>query len=143
MHEQRLTVRLRKYWDMLRKAQDWPEIQKLNPAVIEDIWQQCFMVSIDAGAATTYKYEHVGNVITDIYGRDLTGLRVGDKNNELPGAVMISKLPGVIKERAPIDDDGFFINSSSRQVKYRACFLPFGNDKGITHIVAGISFRVF
>ena len=50
MQELRLTTRLTTYWNRLRQEDEYPKIQKLNPGTIEDIWPQCFMISVDMHA---------------------------------------------------------------------------------------------
>jgi hypothetical protein len=140
----RVTERLIQYWQLMGAGNNLPEIQQLNTSTIEDVWPQCFLVSVDNRGDTTYKYEYMGDAIVKAYGQDLTGFTVDHKMRQFPGSVVLKKLDNVLAERKTFSDEGHLLNKTGQMIKYRACFLPFGNEqKGLTHIVVGLSFRVF
>jgi hypothetical protein len=147
MHEKRLSHRLRTYWDGMREADNnnLPDIRKFNTGAIEDVWQHCFRVSISSSAKKpSYKYEHMGTAIVQMYGRDLTGQAVDGVNQAFPGKVIYGKFNEIISQPQPLYDEGFFMNERDSLVKYRACLLPFGTAKdGITDILVGLSCRSF
>lgn len=145
MQEKRLSARLLGYWDKVRKTSDFPDIRRFSTGPIEDIWPHCFRVSIISKAKIpTYKYEYMGAAITDIYGRDLTGLIVDRTTKQFPGKVIHHKFADIVKAGQPLHDNGHFTNDHGEIIKYRACLLPFGNAKrGVTDIVVGLSCRYF
>ena len=145
MQEQRLTQRLLRYWDMIRRDRSLPEIQHFNAQSVEDVWDQCFRVSISQRNGLSYTYEYMGKPVINLYGGDMTGEEVDEKMRQFPGSPLHKRMRDVINERKPLQDEGHIVNSKSGKIlKYRACLLPFGNDgKGITHMVVGLSYREF
>lgn len=142
--EQRLTGRLMTYWDVVRKSNKIPEITQFNIDPVKDLWDHCFMVSVDTRNGTHYRYEYVGDLITETYGEDMTGRELSTKAQQFPGALIYNKLNEIARGQAPTEDNGHFMTGSGKMIKYRACFLPFGSEKrGLTHIVVGLSFRQF
>ena len=145
MKEQRLSVRLLRYWDVNRQNRRFPEIQQSKIAAVEELWPSCCLISISHGKRVQhkYKYEYIGKPIVETYGRDLTGLYMDDKIRQFPGMIVFDGLNNVLTERRPREDSGYFVNEAGKLIKYRSCFLPFGDEKtGLTHIVAALSFRV-
>jgi hypothetical protein len=144
MEELRLTRRLHRYWDHIRKEREFPDIYQLNTSAIEDVWPFCFKVSIDTSKGISYKYEYMGEPIAKLYGDDMTGRAIEHNARDFPGSVIHTKIPQAVETRLPLTDDGHFVNRLGQMIKYRACILPFGNDKdGVTHVVVGLSCRVF
>lgn len=96
------------------------------------------------GKRALYTYEYMGEPIIALYGRDMTGLHVDEKMKQFPGAVVFRKMGEVVQDGCPKEDTGYLMNDAGRMIKYRACFLPFGDKKkGITHIIVGMSYRIF
>lgn len=144
MQEQRLTLRMLRYWNLIRKDKKLPEMERLNTAPIIDLWPQCFVVSVDSRHRVNYKYEYIGEAITKAYGRDLTGKEVDATAKQFPGVVMYKKLEEIVGDHQPREDEGYFVSDKGKMIKYRACYLPFGpENKEISHIVVGLSFRAF
>lgn len=144
MFEQRLTVRLMDYWERLKKDDTMPDFKKNNPGMISDLWDQCFVVSIVPQQGTFYKYEYVGKKVREAYGRDPTGQTVDLKIKHFPNMIVASKLPAVMEIEAPQESEGQAPTANGKFLKYRAILLPFGNEKeGLTHILVGLSYRVF
>ncbi len=144
MDEKRITQRLLNYWKTTAKGTKYPDIKRLNTAVIEDIWPFCFRVAIIPGTMPTYRYEYMGQEIIELYGRDLTNQVVDSRMAAFPGAVLHEKLDNVVATGEPLSDDNHMVGLTGKLIKYRACMLPFGNEQsGVTHIVTGLSCRFF
>lgn len=144
--ENRLTTRLITYWERIRKEENLPEIGRLNPAALDDVWPFCFRLTVEKStqAAKTYRYDYVGTKITEIYGKNLTGQYATAQLKSIPGASVLKRMDELVLTGKPLEDEGQFINEKSKIVKYRACLLPFGTEKnGVTQIVAGLSWKVF
>jgi hypothetical protein len=121
-----------------------PQIEHFNSGVVEDLWQQCMMVSVDTRKGIIFKFEFMGDVIIKASGKDICGQIVESGTVHFPGIVIHQRLLQLVDKPEPMDDGGFFLNGSGEIVKYRACFLPFGTpSKGLTNVVLGLSFRAF
>lgn len=146
MNEQRLSERLINYWNNIRKDSALPDFAHFNKATIEDIWQQCVLFVVmpgPDGKPPRINFYTVGEKIHSIYGQDMTGHTFTAPLRNFQGASIIRKVPDVIANPVPITDEGQFINDQSKVVKYRSCLLPFGRNDKVTHILAGLSWRVF
>ena len=55
IQEQRLTRRLLNYWQMLRKAKNYPDIMQFNTNAIEDVWGYCLRLGLET-QKDTYRY---------------------------------------------------------------------------------------
>ncbi len=147
MNDNRLINRLIEYWKRLKKDDILPDFKKNNPAAIEDIWEQCFVLSTIPSNFIAYKYEYLGKKITHLYGKDVVGKSINMKDKQFPNSIIVPRLQAInslsdLKE--PQEDVGQMPLSSGKIIKYRTILLPFGNEKdGLTHIVAGVSYREF
>ncbi len=147
MNDNRLVNRLVDYWKRVKKDDLLPDFKKNNPASIEDIWQQCFVLSIIQPNFTGYKYEYMGDKIIKIYGKDLMGRTMSLSNRQFPDSIISPRLKSInslsdLKE--PQEDMGQMPAPGGKFIKYRTILLPFGNEKaGLTHIVAGVSYREY
>lgn len=146
MHEKRLTARLTKYWERIKKDDPLPRFVKFNPSAIEDVWENCFQLKSlsESAEKRSYTYEYMGDKLVEAYGRSLVGQQAGAHFKNLPGSAILKKLPELESKLEPVYDDGQFINDKHKVVKYRACLLPFGDvDSGLTHVVCGLSWKSF
>lgn len=146
MQEQRLHIRLTDYWQKLKKDNILPAIAQFNSHTVPDLWPNCLVVAVEKAQATgvSFKYTYIGQPITQMFGQDLTGQLLDPRRKDFPIAVIAKKLTEVMEVGDAIQADNHFNNAQGKLVKYRGCFLPFGSDKtGITHILVGISHRVF
>ncbi len=142
--EKRITLRLMGYWDSLHKDNLLPDIKKFNPHSIEEIWPYCFRVSLQPGKAKAYKYDYMGPPLARLYGQDMTNLTVDTRMSNFPGSVLHGRLDEVTETKSPAKDENHMLTAEGKMVKYRACLIPFGNEKkGVTHIVAGLTCRFF
>lgn len=146
MQDQRLVNRLQNYWNQIRRGKKLPDIGQLNSAVIDDMWQQCMQISGHPAQGGTfhYVYQFMGKKLVQLYGRDITGQAMNPSATEYPMNIVAAKLDAIMRTGEFIIDESHFMNPHGRTIKYRACFMPFGNDtKGVTHIVIGFSGREF
>ena len=144
MFDQRLTTRLLDYWGRLKKDDVVPDFKKNNPAMVEDLWSQCFVVSIIPQQSLMYKYEYVGDRVKEAYGRDPSGQTVDLKIKQFPNSVVAGALGTVMESKAPQHSEGQAATTTGKMIKYRAILLPFGNEAtGLTHVVVGLSYRIF
>jgi len=141
--ELRLIERLTSYWNLLRKEQPVPEFAQFNISAIEDIWAQCVLFTVQPGVPPAVNFFNVGEKAKALYG-DMAGRTLQTNQKHFPGAAVMRKMGDVVATPAPVYDEGQFVNTRSKVVKFRSCLLPFGGRDGrITHIVAGLSWREF
>ena len=150
MDERRLTMRLHKYWDMVRKAQSVPDYSQFNSGTISDIWPYCFVVTIDAGGENlqsdkhSYKYIYIGEPLIRMYGKDMTGQTLTEGVKHFMGGRIFDKLQEVVNKGQPVEDTGHIVNQQGKMLKYRACYLPFGKESSpLSHVVVGLTYRLF
>lgn len=147
MHEKRLTTRLITYWERIRKDQPMPDFAKFNASAVDDIKEHCLVLAIQPGSdavQTLYRYEYLGEKLGEVYGRDMLGQYTQSNMKDLPGMSIIKKADLLTSDNITvINDEGQFVNDNSKIVKYRSCLLPFGKNNKISHVVAGISWKIF
>jgi hypothetical protein len=145
MQDKRLVNRLHNYWNLIRKGNPMPDMAHLNPGAIEDMWQQCIDLEILAkGMAPVYNFRHMGERLLPIFGQDMTGSTLNIRATQYPYNIVVSKVDIALKSAEFVVDQNIIVNDKSKVVKYRACFMPFGNLKrGVTNIVVGYSCREF
>lgn len=148
MMENRLVVRLKNYWERIKKDSPMPDFKKNNPAMIEDLWSQCFVLAVLPPVGSNYKYDFLGDKVKDVYRRDLTGSTVDLQGSQFPNSIVSKHLKEVGESafslNQPLEDEGQTPSVGGKFIKYRIVMLPFGGDKqGVTHILVGLSFREF
>lgn len=147
MHDKRLTSRLVGYWQLIKKDQEIPDFLKFNTNALDDIKDYCMVLgvqpSVVPGGNPNYKFEYMGKHIIDIYGRDMTGKYAHSDLKDIPGSSILKKADTLVKPYISITDEGQFVNDKGKIVKYRSCLIPFGKTNHISHIVAGMSWKVF
>lgn len=145
MIEKRLTERMTKYWELLRKDDVMPPFAKFNSAAIDDMWGNCilFKVNKSTDAEKSYTFFRVGDGIKSLYKEDLIGNTLKAKQRMFKGATVIKRIDEIIADPKPIYDAGQFANTNNKVVKFRSCLLPFGSENEVTHVVAGLSWREF
>ena len=142
----RLTKRLIKYWEMIRKDETLPAYQRLNSQSIHDLWLQSMVVeSFPSHEKSFLQFLHVGEKLEDLLGKDMVGKEVSPATMQaIARGKLAKRLEEIVASPQAVEDDGKFVNQRSKVVKYRACFLPFGTDEGhITHVLTGFSWREF
>ncbi len=146
MHDKRLTTRLQVYWESIRKERPMPDIVWFNNAAIHDIWDQCFKLKVEPAGIdkAVYYYDYMGQSIIEAYGKSLTGQTVHAASKAFPGARIISKIDTLITKPEVLLEEGSFVNTQNKVVKFRSCLLPFGKEDGqLTHVIGGVSWKAF
>ena len=142
--EQRLNNRLQAYWELTRKGKKFPQIEHFNNAVVEDLWPQCVVFSIDTRKGIVFKIDTIGEYIIKAAGKDMAGQMVESNSATFPGRILYKQLVSMVPAPELKVDGGFFLKDNGVMEQYRAIFLPFGNDfRGLTHVIVGLSFRSF
>jgi len=146
MQEKRLTTRLTRHWERLKKEEPLPLYAWWNPSTVDDIWPNCItVVALPSKNDKNFKYDYVGAKVEGAWGTDVTGEILTNSGNHIfRGANIVTKLNHVSEAHEALIDQGKFINEQNKVVKYRSCLLPFGTEReGVTHVVIGLSWKDF
>lgn len=141
MQDKRLVTRLQNYWELIRRGKPMPEIAQFNQSTIDDLWQSCLKIEVNrVQGGYNYTYKYMGSRLIQLFGKDLTGSSVDHNMARYPYKVLVTKLDEAMVAGRILVDENQFTNEKGKTIKYRSCFLPFGNEaKGITHFIIGLS----
>ena len=147
MIQHRLTERLANYWNLLKKDNVLPNFSQFNPSAITDIWQNCILFTVQPTAVGTMPllgFQAIGDKLNPLFGNEMIGKIVNFSQKHFQGATIIRRTDEVLDKPEPLFDEGQFVNSNHKVVKFRSCLMPFGTKDGhVTHIVLGLSWREF
>lgn len=143
--EHRIHIRLREYWNTLRKGLQFPAESLVNPDDLADIWDSCFLISLDdVTRRLGYRYSYMGNDLLVAYGGDPN--HEGSTNQIIasPNGTMIAKFDEVQEKRCPVIDESEFVNSREIPIRYRSCILPLGLPNGeMTHLIGCMRWKMY
>jgi len=144
MHH-RAHERLREYWDKLRGIRDFPHESEINPDDIADIWDSCFLISIDdVTRRVGYRYSYLGEHLVEAFGDNSDNPEVALRLLSTSIVPNAKKMDEVIEKKQPVIDDGEFVNRYNMKVRYRTCLVPFGYENGqVSHIFGAMRWRMY
>ena len=135
--ERRMHVRAYNYWCQLLDGRDFPSIEDLEPADIEDFAPHSVLLDFTEGRdnpATQY----IGAAI-----REECGVGEGIKSiADVPSRSLLSRLTDhymqIIANRAPVGFEAEFVNQRSRSICYRGILMPFSSDGDTIDFIYGV-----
>ncbi len=90
-----------------------------------------------------YAYKYIGKRITQAYGSDLTGSKIGSLVAPEAGHIA-EQYEHVLAWKRPVNDEGEIHISKNHIIKYRQILLPLGdNGISINAILGGMSYKIF
>jgi hypothetical protein len=130
-------VRAYNYWVSLLDGRDFPSIEDLEPADLNDFSAHSVLLDFTCGRdnpATPY----VGTAI-----RDECGLADGIKSiEEVPSRSLLSRLTDhymqIIANRAPVGFEAEFVNQRGLPICYRGILMPFSSDGDTIDFIYGV-----
>ncbi len=141
--ERRLNLRLKRYWEELCQGRAMPVENDIDPEVLGEDWEYCFLLqSRDVANVTDYNFTYLGPKILRAYFDKSI-----DEHNQFmigPNAFRLSNhFDQVLASQQPVLDEGEFFTLHGRRVLYRQALLPLGTiDKGIEAIFGGMNYKV-
>lgn len=145
MIEHRLTYRLHKYWNLLRRNHRVPRFAMFNPLAISDLWGNCILLQVlprASGHAPVLTFAEIGEKLRSIYQDSMEGETFSVLHTHFQGARIVRRVQEVILSGEWMLDEGVFVSESHKVVKFRSCLMPFcGKDGRITHVVIGLTWR--
>jgi hypothetical protein len=135
--ERRMHVRAYNHWASLLDGRDYPSIEDLDPASIEDFGPNSVLLDFTAGRdnpATPY----IGAAI-----REECGLTSDIQTiSEVPSRSLLSRLTDhymqIIANRAPIGFEAEFVNQRGDNICYRGILMPFSSDDDTIDFIYGV-----
>ncbi len=140
--ERRITLRLIAYWEKLRKQNQMPEESDIDPDDLQDLWDYCFLIHVKDLNKPDYNYTYLGKAIQQAYSGELED-NVRSRLVSPNAAKLAPSYAKVIETRAPLVEEGEFINLRNDVVKYRQCLLPLGSGNTVEAIFGGMRFKIF
>jgi len=142
---QRINERLKDYWEELRQGRVYPSEREIDPNVIQDIWDACFLIRVNGDVSKKgFKYTYLGLSLIEAYGDDLTGLDVCDRLVSPTSEQMSKKIHEVMESTKPVMDDSSFTNRKNMLVKYRSVMLPLGSSpEEVDYIIGGMKWKAY
>jgi hypothetical protein len=141
--ERRLSLRLLRYWDEKRGARAMPIESDIDPDVLGDDWEYCFLLQArDVATIADYNFTYLGDKILRAYFD--TSIDAHNPHMIGPNAFRLSRyFNRVIETQAPVMDEGAFETLQGRQILYRQVLLPLGAvDKDIDAIFGGMNYKL-
>jgi len=142
--DRRLTNRLMAFWSEVKGEDPLPSDYDICSKILSDIWPSCVKVTrkeIEKGR--DYSYEYIGDDIINAYKfaklieKEVPFL-ISDRADKLTG-----EYAKIFASKKPFINEGEFINSKGKTVKYRQCLLPFGDpDDNVGTIFGGMRYRI-
>lgn len=135
--ERRTTVRLLAYWERIRRGRAMPAESEITPADLEDLWEHCFIVRIDASGGQELHY----------MGPSLARALAEDMN--VSGPILLENsadkawTDDMRANPRPILLEGEIANAKGRPARYRQCLLPLGENGRLTAIFGAMRCKVF
>jgi hypothetical protein len=135
--ERRMHVRAYNYWVSLLNGRDYPSIEDLEPAAVEDFAAHSVLLDFTAGRenpATPY----IGTAIREECGLGETIASI----SEVPSRSLLSRLTDhylqIIANRAPIGFEAEFVNQREEAICYRGILMPFSSDGDTIDFIYGV-----
>jgi len=134
--ERRMHVRAYNHWCALLDGRDFPSIEDLQAAEIEDFSSHSVLLNF-AGALNNPATPFVGEAIRAEIGVDKI-----QRISDVPGRSLLSRLTDhhfqIIATRAPVGFEAEFVNERGREICYRGILMPFSSDGQDIDYVYGV-----
>ena len=135
--ERRMQVRAYNFWTSQLDGKNYPSIEELDPAVVDDFRDYSVLLDFTSG---------IENPSIDFLGEKLR-LECGLDSNisyldEVPGRSLLSRITDhylqIIANRAPIGFEAEFVNDRGNTIMYRGILLPYSSDDDTIDFIYGV-----
>ncbi|MCE3233023.1 MAG: hypothetical protein K0R98_1280 [Rickettsiaceae bacterium] len=138
--DKRITNIILDHWNAIRGLKKYPAETDLDPALLEELLDNCFLIKTEGIFEGKYNYKFLGKNIMNAYGSDLT--RSLNDSAENPFSQR-DKIKELITHEHPIIDEGEFHNINKDIIKYRQCLVPLSSDGiNIDSVFGGMRFII-
>jgi len=135
--ERRMHVRAYNYWVSLLDGRDYPSIEDLEPADIEDFAPHSVLLDFTGGGDNP-ALPYVGTAIREECGLSDDCQHIDD----IPSRSLLSRLTDhymqIIANRAPVGFEAEFDNQRGEAISYRGILMPFSSDGDTIDFIYGV-----
>src|SRR6478672_1327233 len=135
--ERRMHVRAYNYWVNLLNGRDFPSIEDLEPAEVEDFAPNSILLDFTCGRDNP-AIPYVGATIRDECGLNDDMRTIAD----VPSRSLLSRLTDhymqIIANRAPVGFEAEFENQRGKTISYRGILMPFSSDGDAIDFIYGV-----
>jgi len=135
--ERRMHVRAYNYWVALLEGRDFPSIEDLEPADVQDFAGNSVLLDFTCGRDNP-AIPYIGAAIRDECGLDDDTRAIAD----VPSRSLLSRLTDhymqIIANRAPIGFEAEFANQREQIICYRGILMPFSSDGETIDFIYGV-----
>jgi hypothetical protein len=135
--ERRMHVRAYNYWVSLLDGRDFPSIEDLEPAEVDDFAENSVLLDFTCGRANP-ALPYVGPAIREECGLDDDMRTIAD----VPSRSLLSRLTDhymqIIANRAPVGFEAEFENQRGESICYRGILMPFSSDGDTIDFIYGV-----
>src|ERR671927_101630 len=135
--ERRMHVRAYNYWVSLLEGRDFPSIEDLEPADVQDFAGHSVLLDFTCGRDNP-AVPYIGAAIRDECGLDDDTRTISD----VPSRSLLSRLTDhylqIIANRAPIGFEAEFVNQREENICYRGILMPFSSDGDTIDFIYGV-----
>src|SRR5215213_7626758 len=135
--ERRMHVRAYNYWVALLDGRDFPSIEDLEPADLQDFSSHSVLLDFTCGRDNP-AVPYVGDAIREECGLDDDVRTISD----IPSRSLLSRLTDhymqIIANRAPVGFEAEFENPRGDTICYRGILMPFSSDGDTIDFIYGV-----
>jgi hypothetical protein len=135
--ERRMHVRAYNHWVSLLDGRDFPSIEDLEPAEVEDFAGHSVLLDFTCGRDNP-AVPYIGAEIRDECGLTDDTRSIAD----VPSRSLLSRLTDhymqIIANRAPIGFEAEFVNQREENICYRGILMPFSSDGDTIDFIYGV-----
>ena len=135
--ERRMHVRAYNYWVSLLDGRDFPSIEDLDPADVQDFGANSVLLDFTCGRDNP-AVPYIGAGIREECGLDDDTRTISD----VPSRSLLSRLTDhymqIIANRAPIGFEAEFANQREETICYRGILMPFSSDGEAIDFIYGV-----
>ena len=135
--ERRMHVRAYNFWASMLGDNNFPSIEDLNPAEIEDFGSQSVLLDFTAGLENP-AIQYLGEALAEECGIDEDIAYI----DQVPALSLLSRITDhymqIIANQAPIGFEAEFVNQRGKTILYRGILLPFSSDDDTIDFICGV-----
>src|SRR6059058_5639674 len=135
--ERRMHVRAYNHWVSLLDGRDFPSIEDLEPAQVQDFSAHSVLLDFTCGRDNP-AIPYIGGSIREECGLDDDARTIAD----VPSRSLLSRLTDhymqIIANRAPIGFEAEFMNQRAENICYRGILMPFSSDGEAIDFIYGV-----
>src|ERR1700759_406296 len=135
--ERRMHVRAYNYWVSLLNGRDFPSIEDLESADVQDFAGHSLLLDFTCGQSNP-GIPYIGGAIREECGLNEDMRTIAD----VPSRSLLSRLTDhymqIIANRAPVGFEAEFVNQRSLNICYRGILMPFSSDGETIDFIYGV-----